>query len=444
MKKNNNRLYIILAIVALLGLSWYQLLNTAMSKQSEYDGYIEKARASDDAGVRTDALEAYTMAMEMADSIELREEISEFYKKNYDEGTWGEFCVQIVEDFPTNAKSYEILMRYYQTIEDYTMCFSTYDDAKKQKLTTEEMDSIYNKMYYDIDNSLIAVTYAGDFTGGVCPVSSNGTKWGYVSSSGAIVIGETYKKVSGFTNSGFAAVMNDEDEYQIIDTTGEIKYTDSRKAERTITDMGLYSCDKIAAQINGKYCYMNLEFEPLFGNYDFATTFANDYAAVQDGDKWMIISSSGEQVGSATFDDIKYDGALVAFRNGVGFAKKDGKYYLINTNGDIICDTAFEDARAFSSEGYAAAKYEGSWGFVDTTGKFIINPQYMDARSFTNGLAAVTNGEKWGYINENNDLVIAAEYDDAKEFSTDGSAFVQKSEEWQMIRLYRQTAGASE
>lgn len=442
MKKNNNRLYIILAIVGLIGLSWYQLLNTAMSKQAEYDGYIEKARASDDAGVRTDALEAYNEAKGMADSIELREEMAQFYKKNYDENAWGDFCVQIVEDFPTESKSYEILMNYYQTVHDYTMCFSTYDEAKKQHLNTEAMDNIYNKMYYDVDVTTTKMFDVGNFSGGLCPVSTNGTVWGYMTSSGAITIGTSYKKVSGFTSSGFAAVMTDDEQYQIIDTTGEIKYTDSKKDERKITDMGLYSSDKIAAQINGKYCYMDINFEALFGSYDYATTFAGDYAAVQEGDKWKIISSTGEQVGSATFEDIKVDGALVAFRNGVAFAKKDGKYYLINTNGEIICDTAFEDARAFSSEGYAAAKYEGSWGFVDTTGKFIINPQYMDAKSFTNGLAAVTDGEKWGYINDNNDLVIEAEYDDAKEFSDEGSAFVKQGEEWVMIKMYRQTAGA--
>lgn len=445
MKKNNNRLYVMLAIIALVGLSWYQLIDSSVSLQEQFDGYLATARKQDDNGVRTDALEAYNMAMEMADSIELREEIADFYRRNFDVGQWETFCVETKDAYPKESKSYEILMNLYKETGDYTMLFSTYEEANKKQLLTSNMETLFKNTYYDYEISSAGYEDIGEFTNNMCPVKED-EKWGIISSSENVVIPTKYEKVSGFTSSGFAAVLSEENGYVIVNEEDEIKYADEQK--RNITDMGYLSEDKIAAQINGKYCYMSVDFKNEFGSYDYATTYAGGVAAVKNSDKWMIINEAGEQVGSALFDDIKVDRTLVAFRNGVAFAQKDGKYYLINTQGEIICNTAFEDAEAFASEGYAAAKYNGSWGFVDTTGEFVINPQYMYAHSFTNDLAAVSNGEQWAYVNSNNDIVIDGSkgdeesslvFEEAKQFSNDGVAFVKIGGNWSLLKLYRQT-----
>ena len=167
--------------------------------------------------------------------------------------------------------------------------------------------------------------------------------------------------------------------------------------------------------------------------------------------KWIIINENGDQIGSETFEDIKLDKTLVAFRNDVAFAQINGKYYLIDKMGKVVCDTAFEDADAFASEGYAAVQYEGAWGFVDTKGNFVIKPQYLKARSFTDDLAAVSDGTEWVFINTNNDIVIRGGseetneekrellmYEDVIQFSDDGSAFVKSDGAWHQIRLFRQ------
>lgn len=448
MKKNNNRLYVILGIIALVGASWYQLINSAVSLQEEYDGYLSTARSQDDKGVRSDALEAYYMALEMADSIELREEIADFYRRNYDTGEWETFCIETKEAYPKESKSYEILMNLYKETGDYTMLFSTYEEVNKQRLMSDSIKALFNDTYYDYEISDAGYEDIGEFINNKCPVKEN-EKWGMISSNENVVIPLKYLKVSGFTLSGYSAVLTEENGYVLINEDDEIKYADAQK--RNITDMGFLSEDKIAAQINGKYCYMSIDFTNEFGSYDYATTYVGGVAAVKNSDKWMIVNEAGEQVGSELYDDIKLDRVLVAFRNGVAFAQKDGKYYLIDTQGKRVCDTAFEDADAFSSDGYAAAKYNGSWGFVDTTGKFVINPQYMYARSFTNELAAVSNGEKWAYINPNNDIVIdgnkgdeesSVSLEDARQFSDNGAAFVKVDGGWKLLKLYRQTYSA--
>lgn len=41
----------------------------------------------------------------------------------------------------------------------------------------------------------------------------------------------------------------------------------------------------------------------------------------------------------------------------------------------------------------------GLYGYQTTQGKIVISPQFEDAKPFSEGLAAVYNGQRWGYIN---------------------------------------------
>ena len=41
----------------------------------------------------------------------------------------------------------------------------------------------------------------------------------------------------------------------------------------------------------------------------------------------------------------------------------------------------------------------GLYGCQTTQGKIIISPQFEDAKPFSEGLAAVYNGQRWGYVN---------------------------------------------
>lgn len=48
--------------------------------------------------------------------------------------------------------------------------------------------------------------------------------------------------------------------------------------------------------------------------------------------------------------------------------------------------------------------------------KIIINPQFDDADIFTNGLAAVSNGDRYGYVNKKGQYAINPQFDDARPF----------------------------
>lgn len=74
-------------------------------------------------------------------------------------------------------------------------------------------------------------------------------------------------------------------------------------------------------------------------------------------------------------------------------------------------DLKIKNARFFS-EGVCAFQDErtGFWGYMDTDFNVVIRPQYSDAYTFSDGLAAVYDGEKWGFIDKSGSYVISPTY----------------------------------
>ena len=99
----------------------------------------------------------------------------------------------------------------------------------------------------------------------------------------------------------------------------------------------------------------------------------------------------------------------------------------------------FDDAKAFTGNGYAAVCKDGKWGYVDADGELVIDYTYEDAQSFQNGYAAVCIGGLWGYIDEEGELVIDAQFVTATKFSSSGTAAVKAEvsgeEAWKLIQL---------
>ena len=99
----------------------------------------------------------------------------------------------------------------------------------------------------------------------------------------------------------------------------------------------------------------------------------------------------------------------------------------------------FDDAKAFTENGYAAVCRDGKWGFVDTEGKLVIDCAYEDAESFCNGFAAVYIDGKWGYIDTEGNVIITPRFETATHFTKEGTAAVKidegGNEVWKLIQL---------
>ena len=77
--------------------------------------------------------------------------------------------------------------------------------------------------------------------------------------------------------------------------------------------------------------------------------------------------------------------------------QKDGKWGVIDRNGDAVVPPQWDDVRYFS-EGLAQVEKAGKYGFIDRTGKEVAPPQWDLAGEFSEGLAQVKKaGQIWLY-----------------------------------------------
>lgn len=434
MGKRGMKILITVALVALVVVSWKEMFDTTNALQNEYDGYLENARDKRDKELNGEALDFYNAALSMHDSVELRDEIAEFYYSINSLKKYVNFCEETMSVYPYDETAYIRMAEYYSGTKNYVSCFNVLNMASKRGLDSDRLLEIRNEFQYEYEYIKYGYEEVSIFSNGVCAVKRTGSNWGFVDSYGTIKLGFNYRKASDY-NGAYVAVQLESGEYAFIELTG-------RQKSKTTNNYNVEEClylfeDKVATKYDGKYHYCNFEFEELFGSFDYAGTFSGGVAAAMNDGKWFIIDSNGSQVGEKVYEEIKVDEKGVAFRKGVAFAKENGKYILIDSTGKQIGNDSWIDVDCFNSGQPAAVSNGESWGYVDITGQLIIDYQYDNAKSFSNDFAAVNIEGKWGYIElEDNSLKIDCQFIDAMDFSPRGTAFVKLHDGWDLIKFY--------
>lgn len=436
MSKGNVRSITIIAIVVLITLAWYSLIDSSVSETRQYNEYLKVAREKNKYEMYDDAQDNYLAALSMSDTIELRDEIAKFYQESGKTSNYSAFCEEIIKDYPYESIGYERLATYYKDTCNYYACFSLITTAEKRGVESKTLDKIVDELKFKYELTHVSFEDVQFFSAGLCAVKKTDGFWGYINPYGSTKISFSYEKANAFTSSGLAAVKNQKGNIVLIDTTNRTKFVDTE--ERNIEECTHLISGKIAVKYDGKYHYCDGELNELFGEYDYASAFSCGVAAVMNDGKWFIIDEKGKEVGTSKFDDIKVDDKGVAFRNNVAFAKKDGKYILIDIKGKKIGSESWDDADAFNSEEPAAVMKNNAWGYIDSSGKEVIKCQYAGAESFSNGLAAVQRKDKWGYIDlESKEEVIECSFAEARDFNDCGSTFVFSNDTWTLLKIYR-------
>ncbi len=124
--------------------------------------------------------------------------------------------------------------------------------------------------------------------------------------------------------------------------------------------------------------------------YEDVSSFYRGRARAKKDGKWGLIDLEGNTVVPYIFDDFR------GFSDGCAVVKKDGKLGYLNCEGKTIVPCICEAARSFS-DGRAAAKKDGKWGFIDTDGNTVIPFIYEDL-TFSDGRMKVKKDGKWSYI----------------------------------------------
>ena len=193
---------------------------------------------------------------------------------------------------------------------------------------------------------------------------------------------------------------------------------------------GLFSADSPACvKVGEKWGYIdaqgNMIVEPVF---EWARDFsAKGLAPVKVGGKWGYINTKGEMVVKPSFDD-----ADPFSDNGLAPVKIGDKKGYIDEKGEMVIKASFDATWGFHN-GLAAVYLadKDTWGYIDEKGTMIIKPVYSIAYAFSpNGLALVLTDRqgKFGYINTKGEMVIKASFDEAAPFAANGLALIKEGE----------------
>lgn len=239
------------------------------------------------------------------------------------------------------------------------------------------------------------------FQEGLGEVEING-KWGFIDSSGQIIIQPKFNDVLGF--------------HEGIGMTRSGAISNSEEA-------GLLG-------LAGQWMHIDKKGQPLYGNSDFYAdgNFSEGLASVYLPRKWGIISLSMGKYGyinkkGEMIIPAKYDFAESFSEGLAAFEDSDGKCGYINTKGETVIEPRYDGAGGFS-EGLAFVSIAGKCGFIDKQGDEVIPLQYDLAEDYSEGLSAVRKDGKWGYINKSGHVVISFKFDKAESFSEDCAAVV--------------------
>ena len=268
-------------------------------------------------------------------------------------------------------------------------------------------------------------------------------QWGYIDLSGKWVIQPKYKTASDFSGN-IACVSDVYGTYFFIDRLGSVLFDEAAgtvvTAESSFSE-GLANVST-AVEFTQKMTYIdttgkmpvNLGKLPLAKGVTYktsryvelATPFRNGYALAMRTTNSTLEASGVNSLESAYI--INEEGSVCsALPQGIDISEygfdenmrvvikaENGLLGLADSEGEIIVNPSY--LRILHCEGdlYLVCNQSGFWGFLDKDGKVVIDFKYNKALPFSEGLAAVSNGEKWAFIDESDELVTPFIYDDVK------------------------------
>ncbi len=429
----NYRKLVPLALIVFMALSIYSMISSAVKSVNELNSLVKKAETYKAQKLYEQAVSTYYEVINVDDDIKYYLNVIDMY---FDAGFEDEciaWCEKTVNNFPKNAAGYERSLKSYIKYESYTDAFELLDAFDGRKLKSDKVEKYRKEIEYAFFDKITSYKELKQASSGAIPVKGK-NNWGMISTKNKKIASQEYDFIGYLANGFFAA--SKKDEWYLLDSTGLPTYNVSEQIKGKITDIGLYNNDLLPICVDGKYAYYNISFKKIFGKYDFAGAFNNGVAAVKEGESWFLINTEGKKISNKMYDNIIVDDRGVCCAKDRIFVATGENYIMIDSSGKQVGKEQFEDAKLFVDDTSAAIKQGSLWGFVDHSGKIIIEPIYKDAQSFSMGLAPVCLTDKWGYINTSNEIVYDYEFLDCTAFNSNGTAFVLKDNNFWFLRSF--------
>ncbi len=222
--------------------------------------------------------------------------------------------------------------------------------------------------------------------------------WGITLPSEKVEIHPLFDKVCRFKN-GYAPVKL-EGSWGIIDTMAE--FVVEPAWEKVWSPQNNGEVDRLVMRFSGDGVDPDdlYEVDPL---EDWTNGFRPGVFPLWKNERWHLIASSGNLIGSATYESM----LPMAFERAAVFADKLWGY--VSLDGQLAVPLQFRGSASFR-EGRAAVRKENLWGYIDISGRFIIPEQFERAGDFASGTAIVIARGNFGIIDQAGNYLVQPEY----------------------------------
>lgn len=254
-------------------------------------------------------------------------------------------------------------------------------------------------------------------------VDENGNS-GVISTSGTIIVEPTYSEIKYLNSTEIYAAKID-DKWNLVNKKGEVinnQYDDYiySKGDYVIVKLGeKYGIITTTGDVKIEPSYEDLRYAfsvyyiaKLDGKYglintDNTTMLEFEFENMTYWESKEIIIADRTPTVTALFDsnlNEKLDGIFVfeenyikarmdgqdkyytykfeekashdiLTKNTLFVSKKDGKYGFVDSQGNVVVDYTFDEAKEQNAYGFSAIKLNGLWGSIDRTGKIVLQPQ---------------------------------------------------------------------
>lgn len=429
-----SRIFCSAVLVILMAAGWGGFVRDLGSDNTAYSSSLAEAREYAQRGLYELSIQNYETALQQKETQAVRDELLSVCQISYNEGTLSLSQYRSVLSaacslYPDNAEYWERLLS--SLLEDGTSstAYSYAVQAQQAGISSQTLDDLIAQIVYAYRVKGTAYEEVHIAPSGVCSVY-NGFYWGVLESNGDERVNAAYRYASPVGADGSVLLVNDLWAH-IVDSKGVAKAVLDGPVSCALAYGDGYLPIK---NEDGSWSYIRCADGAVLGNYDDLSAFSGGRAAVKAGDSWCLIDTEFTQISSG-FDDVKLFGNGVYENSGIMIACTSGKYGIYDALGERKNDFTASDMDVYMGEYIAYQGSDGTWGFVTSDGTVIIEPQFAQAKSFSNGLAAVCNGENWGFIDVTGKVVIDYQFSDAMYFSDSGTGFVKSVDSWQLIEL---------
>ncbi len=436
----NKRQLIPIALVFMTVLSVYYMFDSKFQTAAKYDAAVAEGDRQVESGVMVKALESYEKAIALSPSPELLKKVAEGYLKNddyYSAKRWYER--RMVTKYPKESSTYDFGIHMYIEHGDYENAFQAYDTAVKRNALSNQGEQLINQIQYvnELVGSYKEVKSFGNDH--IAAVLDYDDKWIFIDTSGMNAFSGKFDKTDNCVQEKAAVVKDGQAMY--IDINGDPVITDGYIMEKnsdidTISEFRDIQSNLILAKVDDVWNYYDATtYEKQHGGYFDATLATLGICGVARGmTSWAIADSKGNLITDYIYESVVVDERGILARNECYFAQNSLMYYLYDLTGKEIAGP-YDEARAFNDNTYAAVKKNDRWIFVDAQGHEKDLGNFENAKSFSNGLAPVQIDGNWGYIDMNGNVVIDCQFVDANMITGYGVGFVKINTMWKILKL---------